>query len=172
MRFPPTEVYMKNKKLFGKLNIIDILILLLLIAALVFAAVRLFGGKSGGVASELPTSEPNLRFTVLCTQLPRELADRTASALQGEDVVVGESIVSPRRIFNSNALLDAEIISWEIVEREDDLVDLRLTIEAASTVGEGIFSIGKQEIRIGVTYPVKTTRIELAGQVLSMEILS
>ena len=63
---------MKNKKLFGKLNIIDILILLILIAALVFVGVRLFGGNDGGTATKLPTSEPNLRFTVLCAQLPRE----------------------------------------------------------------------------------------------------
>lgn len=163
---------MKNKKLFGKLNIIDILILLILIAALVFVGVRLFGGNGGGPATELPTSEPNLRFTVLCPQLPRELAEEAVSALQGEDVVVGESIVTPRRIFNSNSLLDAEIVSWEIVEREDGLVDLHLTVEAASLVGEGTYTVGKQEIRVGVEYSVKTTRVELMGQVLSMEILS
>lgn len=163
---------MKNKKLFGKLNIIDILILLILLAALVFVGVRLFGGNSSGPATELPTSEPNLRFTVLCTQLPRELAEEVVSALQGEDVIVGESIVTPRRIFNSGSLLDAEVVSWEIVEREDDLVDLHLTVEAASTVGVGTYAIGKQEIRVGITYPLKTTRVELTGQVLSMEILS
>lgn len=163
---------MKNKKLFGKLNIIDILILLILIAALVFVGVRLFGRNGGGPATELPTSEPNLRFTVLCSQLPRELAEEAVSALQGEDVVVGESIVTPRRIFNSNSLLDAEIVSWEIVEREDGLVDLHLTVEAASLVGEGTYTVGKQEIRVGVEYSVKTTRVELMGQVLSMEILS
>lgn len=163
---------MKNKKLFGKLNIIDILILLILIAALVFVGVRLFGGNGSGTATELPTSEPNLRFTVLCPQLPRELAEEAVSALQGGDVVVGESIVTPRRIFNSNSLLDAEIVSWEIVEREDGLVDLHLTVEAASLVGEGTYTVGKQEIRVGVEYSVKTTRVELMGQVLSMEILS
>lgn len=163
---------MKNKKLFGKLNIIDILILLILVAALVFVGVRLFGGNDGGVATELPMSEPNLRFTVLCTQLPRELAEQTVSALQGEDVVVGDSIASPRRIFNSGSLLDAEVVAWDIVEKEGDLVDLHLTIEAASTIGDGICAVGKQEIRVGIAYPVKTTRVELTGQVLSMEILS
>lgn len=163
---------MKNKKLFGKLNIIDIFILLILIAALVFVGVRLFGGNDSGTTIELPTGEPNLRFTVLCTQLPRELAEEIVSTLQGEDVVVGESIVNPRRIFNSNTLLDAEIVSWEIVEQEEGLVDLHLTIEAAATVSDGIYTVGKQEIRVGIGHAVKTTRIELGGQVLSMEILS
>lgn len=163
---------MKNGKLFGKLNIIDILILLILIAALVFAAVHLFGGNDGGMANELPTSEPNIRYTVLCRQLPQELADEVIAALQGEDVIVGESIVSPRRIFNNDTIIDAEIISWDTVEEQDGLVSLHLTVEAASTVGAGTFTVGKQEIRVGIEYDIKTTRIELIGQVLSMEILS
>lgn len=163
---------MKNKKLFGKLNIIDIFILLILVAALVFVAVRLFGGHNGAAATELPTSEPNLRFTVLCTQLPRELAEETIAALQGEDVTVDDSIVSPRRIFNSNALLDAEIVSWDLVETEDGLVNLHLTVESASEYSVGSYSVGKQEIRVGAEYSVKTTRIELKGCVLSMETLS
>lgn len=163
---------MKNKKLFGKLNIIDILILLILIAALVFVGLRLFGGNDGGSVTELPTSEPNLRFTVLCTQLPQEVAEQAVAALQGENVAFGNGSTSPRRIFNSGSLLDAEVVSWDIVEKEDGVADLYLTVEAASTVGEGVFKVGKQEIRIGITYPVKTTRIELTGQILSMEILS
>ena len=167
---------MKNKKLFGKLNIIDILILLILIAALVFAAVRLVGGKGASDAAlsaeEASEAVKNLRFTVLCQEIPLELAEHAVSALNGEDILIGEDTVSPRRIFNSNVLYDAMIVDSEIIEKEDGLADLLLTIDAAATVKKGAFSIGLQEIRIGVSYIAKTTCLELVGQVQSLEFLS
>ena len=166
---------MKNKKLFGKLNIIDILILLILIAALVFAAVRLVGGKGADAAlsaEESSEAVQNLRFTVLCQEIPLELAEHAVSALNGEDILIGEDTVSPRRIFNSNVLYDAMIVDSEIIEKEDGLADLLLTVDAAATVKKGAFSIGLQEIRIGVSYIAKTTCLELVGQVQSLEFLS
>lgn len=166
---------MKNKKLFGKLNIIDILILLILIAALVFAAVRLVGGKGADAAlsaEEASEAVKNLRFTVLCQEIPLELAEHAVSALNGEDILIGEDAVSPRRIFNSNVLYDAMIVDSEIIEKEDGLADLLLTIDAAATVKKGAFCIGSQEIRIGVSYIAKTTCLELVGQVQSLEFLS
>ena len=164
---------MKNKKLFGKLNIIDILILLILIAALVFAAIRLVGGKDSTLSTEEASDGvQNIRFTVLCQEVPLELAEHAVSTLNGEDIVIGEDAVSPRRIFNSNVLYDAMIVDSEIIEKEDGLADLLLTVDAAATVKKGAFSIGSQEIRIGVTYIAKTTCIELVGQVWSLEFVS
>ena len=37
----------KNGRLFGKLNIVDVLILLVVIAAVAFLAVRMVGGSGG-----------------------------------------------------------------------------------------------------------------------------
>ena len=47
----------KNGRLFGKLNIVDVLILLVVIAAVAFLAVRMVGGSGGS----LPTSRVRRR---------------------------------------------------------------------------------------------------------------
>lgn len=45
----------KNGKLFGKINIIDLLIILIVIAAIAFFALKLSGGDSGGSTTETST---------------------------------------------------------------------------------------------------------------------
>ena len=72
-------------KLFGKggkLNIIDILIILILVAAVVFVGVRLLSDKTDTLGSENAVTEPNLRFTVLVTDVHPELAAQVVQAVR------------------------------------------------------------------------------------------
>ena len=48
----------KNGRLFGKLNIVDVLILLVVIAAVAFLAVRMVGGSGG---ETIAADEPSRR---------------------------------------------------------------------------------------------------------------
>mgnify|MGYP001110412059 CR=1 FL=1 len=48
----------KNGRLFGKLNIVDVLILLVVIAAVAFLAVRMVGGSGGECAGEPALHRP------------------------------------------------------------------------------------------------------------------
>lgn len=173
---------MKDKKLFGKLNIIDILIILILIAALVFAAVRVLKPDAttqntpaeNGVDEEGTVVDPNLRFTVLCEELPRELADSIVTALEGEDIDLDEdNVATQRQIYKSYMLYPAEVISWEILNKDgEETVDLRLTVEATADLTPGRYTVGKQEVRLGMSYNVKTMMIEVSGRVISWELLS
>lgn len=69
----------KDGKLFGKINIIDFLVLLVLAAAVIFAGVRILDrGHNASMTIEegedkLPA--PNLRFTVVCEEMPLETAE-------------------------------------------------------------------------------------------------
>lgn len=50
----------KNGRLFGKLNIVDVLILLVVIAAVAFLAVRMVGGSGGEtIAADEPSAQAN-----------------------------------------------------------------------------------------------------------------
>ena len=55
----------KNGRLFGKLNIVDVLILLVVIAAVAFLAVRMVGGSGGEtIAADECAGEPALHRPV------------------------------------------------------------------------------------------------------------
>ena len=167
----------KNGRLFGKLNIVDVLILLVVIAAAAFLAVRLVGGSSGEtITADEP--QPNLRYTVLCEDMPLMQAENAVTAVTAEDYELkldDDSIleVSPNQIFNSNKFQDAQITSAEILPQADSAdgqrVTVRFVIEAAAKNTVGSFVVGTQEVRIGRDYIVKTVDIEMPGTVSAME---
>ena len=166
----------KNGRLFGKLNIVDVLILLVVIAAVAFLAVRMVGGSGGEtIAADEPSAQANLRYTVLCEDMPLMQAENAVTAVTAEDYELkldDDSIlkVSPNQIFNSNKFQDAQITSAEILPQDDSAdgqrVTVRFVIEAAA---KNTFVVGTQEVRIGRDYTVKTVDIEMLGTVSAME---
>ena len=165
---------MKKGKLFGKLNIIDILVLIVLIAAVGLFAYRMFRPVAKEtIGSEISVSEPNLKFSVLCDDVPRELAENIKASVQGEERDLDGEIVSPRRIYNSGKLMDAEIVDCTIIETENkDLVQIRFDLQAYAQLNSGAYAIGWQEIRLANVYSVKTVDIEIEGPVVAMEKIS
>ena len=113
----------KNGRLFGKLNIVDVLILLVVIAAVAFLAVRMVGGSGGEtIAADEPSAQANLRYTVLCEDMPLMQAENAVTAVTAEDYELkldDDSIlkVSPNQIFNSNKFQDAQITSAPLCDR-------------------------------------------------------
>lgn len=170
----------KNGRLFGKLNIVDVLILLVVIAAVAFLAVRMVGGSGGETIAARPSRvrRRTLRYTVLCEDMPLMQAENAVTAVTAEDYELkldDDSIlkVSPNQIFNSNKFQDAQITSAEILPQDDSAdgqrVTVRFVIEAAAKNTVGSFVVGTQEVRIGRDYTVKTVDIEMLGTVSAME---
>lgn len=169
----------KNGRLFGKLNIVDVLILLVVIAAVAFLAVRMVGGSGGEtIVADEPSAQANLRYTVLCEDVPLTQAENAVAAVTAEDYELkldDDSIleVSPNQIFNSNKFQDAQITSAEILPQDDSTdgqrVTVRFVIEATAKNTVGSFIVGTQEVRIGRDYTVKTVDIEMLGTVSAME---
>lgn len=156
-------------KLSGKkFNILDVIVVLLLVAVLAFAAWRLFG-KDEGIGGTTQVSKPNIRFTVLCDDLDPTLAEHLTQMLEGGEMTVGGSTVERTRLYNSNKLVDARVTAHEIVENENGTSDLLLTVEANATVTPGAYSVVTQEVRVGKEYKVKTVGIEIDGVILSLE---
>ena len=169
----------KNGRLFGKLNIVDVLILLVVIAAVAFLAVRLVGGNGGEtITADEPSTQPNLRYTVVCEDMPLSEAENVVAAVTAADYELkldddSTIEVNPAQIFNSNKFQDAKIVSAEILPQDDGTdgqhVTLSLVIEAAATNTTGSYTVGTQEIRIGRDYTVKTVDVEVLGTVSAME---
>lgn len=170
----------KNGKLFGKLNIIDLLILLVVIAAAVFLILRFTGGEQETPVEDTTLSEPNFRYTVVCEDVPLALADSVVSAVNAApyemQIDEGEPVsVNPRQIYNGSKMIDAEIISVEILpayeETDGQLVNLSFVVEATATSTSAAYQVGSQEVRLGKGHIVKTVDIELTGTVTAMESL-
>lgn len=159
-------------KLFGKggkLNVIDLLIILILVAAIAFVGVRLLSDKTETLGSENAVTAPNLRFTVLISDIHPELAAQIETALTGEPTDIGGNVVEMTRLFNSNKLVDARVVSHRITTAADGTTELRLTVEAAAVISSGAYSVGTQEVRVGKEFNVKTLNVEIKGDVLTME---
>ena len=159
-------------KLFGKggkLNIIDILIIVILVGALAFAAVKFLGDDTPTLGSENAVTEPNLRATVLCEDIDPDLAENLMAALQGEPVSIAGNSVEKTRLFYSNKLENGKIVSYETKTNADGSTDLLLTFEAVAVISDGAYSVALQEVRIAKEFIVKTLDVEIEGIIFSME---
>ena len=154
-------------KLFGKggkLNIIDVILIVILIAAIAFVAIRFLSGNKNTLGSDVALSEPNLVFTVVCEDVSEELANNIMASLASEDSELDGNIISMTRLFNSNKLVDAKVSDWEYADGS-----LSMTMEGKAVYSNGAFSIGTQEVRIGKVFNVKTLDVEIEGTVYAME---
>lgn len=163
------KVVDEKGKLFGKLNLIDLLVIILIIAAAVVVGVKVLGGGEEGAA---PSTK--LTYTVRVTAQRAELADRIAEYV---DTATGKK----DQLMAGGVMLDAYIVDYwtepsqynkmsdgtvelfdSTTAEEVGLVDICFAIEAyvTDTVTN---EVGTQEVRFGKTHIVKTTHLEFNG---------
>lgn len=156
-------------------NWIDVLIVLILVVAVGFAAGKFLFNQPEEVTApdaQIEVVEPNLRIVVSCRDLTHELAESIVASLESSPREINEEMVEPTRLLSGAKLLDGHVTAWEIREQEDGLVELRLTEEADAQFSNAITLIGVQEIRIGNSHFVKTMGIEIQGTIVSITELS
>ena len=154
-----------------RLNWIDILIIVVLVAALAFVGMKVLGGtETVEEVDEAVLSAPTLEFVVEIPNITRELAENSVASLNGTPRDLDGVMVPMNRIYNSNKLVDAEITEWELLDTEDEgVVTLRLTIAANPSIYRCNYLVGNQEIRLGKNnYIAKTMSIELTGTIVSV----
>ena len=156
---------MKNKKL----NIIDYIILLVVVAALALVGYKFIKSRSdNAIDADVPMSTASVRFSVLCQELDPELAENIAAELSAGEYEIDGVQVSSCRIYNSGKLMDAMIIDWETEEKDGNL-EMRFTVEASPTLASGVYTLGWQEIRLGKDYNLKTLGVEIDGSIVGVE---
>ena len=156
---------MSEKKPGRKLgfNVVDVIIVVVVIAALVFGVRKL---QSSGVIEE--QTSYHVTYTVLCEEVPTGIYENIQQYI-------------PSQLMASGELFDGEIVA---VERQPWLVyvdsawiedpqheSLLFTIEGTFE-DSGVLEnkLGKQELRVGKTYIVKSEYIEFEeGVITSME---
>ncbi len=166
---------MKGKKLFGKLNIVDIIIILVILAAAVFFAVRYLnvGDQSGANTIEI-------RYTVEIKSMPEDLYNEIALTLpagmiSGKETVPGTilscssepcTVESIKSSYPYGTDVEVTIIPGEEDKYVTASFECTATVNANSVNNE----FGAQELRVGRVHYLKSRDIELIGVITKMSV--
>ncbi len=141
---------MSQKK--WKINVIDIIAVLLIVAVGVFLFTRLSSGGSGG------SETVNIRYTVLCENQPTEIYEAVQQYVPG--TLMASGALYNQQIVSVEAEPTLVCSNGEWVE-DPDHMDLTFTVEGQiEREAVLVASAGNQEIRIGKIIILKTEYIE------------
>jgi len=141
-------------RLFGKINLIDLLVIVLVIAIVAAVGWKLVGKKAAAAVSD---DQHELTFTVLFEDQPTEVA-------QFAETQVGAQLV------NNAKLISAEITEVSSIPLADEPhSNLYIIVTATATFSGNVWTVGSQEVRVGYEYILKTSEFELTGIITGME---
>jgi len=151
-------------RIFGRLNIIDLVVIVLVIAIVAVLGMKLINRGSSGV-----TSTTKLTYTVKVTAVEPEVYKSVLENIPGQlmasgDMLSGTVVAVESSPAINGASLNTSGGALDITLRED-LLDLVFTIEANVT-NTVLNEVGTQEVRIGKSHIVKTTKFEMPSGVI------
>lgn len=141
-------------RLFGKLNLIDLLVIVLVLAVIFALVWKLGAGKAAQAAT---TQSYSVDFTVVVDDVHEEVC-RFAETQVG------------LQLTNSGKLLDATLTACEAKPQDDGKYTLYLSVKGTATMSEMVYKLGPQDVRVGFEYIVKTSSFELTGVVCELEV--
>jgi hypothetical protein len=157
-------------KLFGIINVADLLILIAIIAVAGAIGWQLFGAQVNDAVS--PQVELTAEVVIIGT------APRLVQEIERQDLV-GERLVSGNEYMNAT-VTDVWMEDYVMQAIRDDGVIVDATdpskkdvvVQIKTTVAKGTASpkIGSQELRAGKTFIVKTQTFECSGTIRYVEI--
>lgn len=153
-------------KLFGKINLIDLLVIVVVIAALAFAALRLRGG------SDPINATTKLTYTTMVSGVDNATYEevlRQLDAAGGKDQLMADGALVDAFVTNVTAaphLNHAVAANGEMVHSAEDPEqggrwDLTFTVEA-NVVNPTTNKVGTQEVRVAKNHILKTVHFEFS----------
>lgn len=174
------KVIDEKGRLFGKVNIIDLLVVLLVIAAAAFLVLRHFSNTDAG--EETPEETINVTYQVQVARVEPVIYETVEKQMEGAED-------GRLQLYSSDTdkFLDAYIVNFETkphveyvitdqgeVKRvessgEDKRMDVVFTIEAETT-NPNTHAVSNQHLRVGLGHYLKTTFFEFYGTIISIEV--
>ena len=141
-------------RLFGKINLIDLLVIVLVIAIVAAVGWKLVGSKAAAAVSD---NQHELTFTVQFRGQPRKVAEFA-------ETQIGKQLV------NNAKLIQAEVTEVSsLFAPSEESYWLDVTVKATATFSGNVWKVGSQEVRVGYEYILKTSEFELTGIISGME---
>lgn len=169
----PMKIVDEKGKLFGKINLIDLLVVIVLIAAILFLAVRFTRGSDADPVG----ASTKLNYTVLVSgispdvyaEVQRQLANAGGTdQLMANGELVSGYVTGVTAAPHINFQPDANgMVTPSVEEGDNARLDLTFTVEA--TVPDPTVNlVGTQEVRVGKSHILKTTHFEFTyGSILT-----
>ena len=137
-------------RLFGKINLIDLLVVLLIVAVLATVVWKLGGSRA---AAAVAGTEKKAVYTI-------EFEDVSADIAEYAKTQVDKTLVN-----------DSKQIAAVITDvRTEPHVRLYITVEASASFTGNVYKVGPQEVRVGYEYILKTSEFELTGLISALEV--
>ena len=153
-------------RLFGKINIVDLLVILVILIGAAVVAVKFLG--PGSTAAINPT-KTHVTYQVLVEGVQPEVYENVQKHIPGTLMASGEFLDGQVTAVTATPHASEASVSASgdmlLVPVDSDLLDLVFTIEC-NVVNPVTTEIGPQEVRVGKTHIVKTDKFELSNGVI------
>ncbi len=172
------KVVNEKGKLFGLINLVDLLLIVAVVVVGVFGA-TMVARKVEDVAESKKTKYVEIEFTVIARNVMPEMAEDIVKNIpDNTKMIAGTSYISNFYITHAEITptkLTAVDSTGKIVIAPDplDRKDIIYTVKAltvAPTDNNPIYVADSQEVRVGVGFFVKTSTTEMRGTVESMTV--
>ncbi len=164
------KIFDEKGRLFGKINVIDLLVLLVILAVVVVVALKLLDRSGSILPGDTQTSE--IEYTVKVPQIQESVYE----AVKAEVEAGGEGA----QLMSNGSMLSGYILEvssepfYLPVEKADGTVVsspqpgyVSVNVKIRATISNPITqAVGSQEVRIGKTHIVKTRTIELVNGII------
>lgn len=156
-------------RVFGKINIVDLLIVLVLIAAAAWFAYAKFGRD---LQEEIAAREVPVRYTIIVRTILPTTADALKKGGQVYEFKTGAAIGTIKEVKTeaSDVWTLQEDGRWLVAKYEGRL-DAYVTIEATARDGERAVTVNGVEARVGTSIGIATKWAQVNGNIMTLELL-
>lgn len=152
----------------GKINIVDIFVLVAIVAVVGVGLWYMFLRDSGAPGAATNTKRDQaVVFVAKATELERE----AVSSIKVGDSVVALDTYQPGTILEVTIEPSKQVIAVDgelMVFEDETLVDLIVKIEAFPNIQEAYMDLGNQQIIVGNAYWIKTKDMHAQSEIISI----
>ena len=150
-------------RLFGKINIVDLLVILVIVIAAAVLGVKFLGPNSTGAVNPKNTQ---VTYKVLGESVQPEVYENIqqyipSTLMASGELLDGQVIAVEAKPHTTNATVSASG-DMLLVSTDKGLLDLTFTVQC-NVVNTITSEIGTQEVRLGKSHIVKTDKFEMSS---------
>lgn len=159
-------------RLFGKINIVDLLVLVLVVVIAVVVGLKVLGkngvlpGAEGGSAKITYTVQVNGVYPDVYENLKQYVEQEGGDQMMASGNMLSGYVVGVKSVPHDNSVSLNSATGALTLPLSEHLLDLTFTVEA-TVPNRSTNEIGTQEVRIGKAHAVKTTHFELINGVIT-----